>query len=85
MRAFTVLLTTTALTASLFVGIAFAGDNESSTEKKHKTGQPPESAVSICEGKTDGSQCSFSGHRGTESGTCMYTPDKKYFACNPGH
>ena len=84
MRTFTSLITTTVLTAFLFVSIAFAGGLESSTEKKRKTGQPPESAILICEGKADGSQCSFSGQRGTESGTCMYTPDKKYFACNPG-
>ena len=75
------------LTASLFIGAVFAGDEDSSTrmQKERKTGKPPESAILICVGKTDGDECTFSGHRGKEAGTCMSTPDKKYFFCNLQH
>jgi len=52
-------------------------------QNKPKTGQPPEKAISVCSGKIAKSTCNFQGPRGAESGFCEYTPDKKYFACNP--
>jgi hypothetical protein len=46
---------------------------------------PPQCAINACEGKAVGSACQITGPRGNETGTCDYTPDKKYFACKPPH
>ena len=40
----------------------------------------PQEAITACTGKTVGATCAV-GKGGT--GTCQYTPDKKYFACKP--
>ena len=46
--------------------------------------EPPKEAISICEDQDEGSSCTFSSPRGDSlSGTCSYTPDKKYFVCMP--
>lgn len=44
---------------------------------------PPESAISACKSKSEGTACEVSGHNGTKQGICVYTPDNKYFACRP--
>ena len=44
---------------------------------------PPESAISSCKSKSEGTACEVSGPNGTKQGICVYTPDKKYFACRP--
>lgn len=44
---------------------------------------PPEIAISVCAGKSEGTACEMSGPNGNKTGTCVYTPDKKYFACRP--
>ncbi len=44
---------------------------------------PPEIAISVCKGKSEGTTCEMSGPNGNKTGTCVYTPDKKYFACRP--
>jgi len=52
-------------------------------QNKPKTGKPPQMAISVCTGKVAKSPCVFQGTRGSESGFCEDTPDKKFFACNP--
>lgn len=47
-------------------------------------GTPPEEAITACVGQDNGAACSMSTPRGDSiTGTCMNTPDKKYFACKP--
>lgn len=44
---------------------------------------PPESAISACIGKPEGTACQVTAPNGTKQGACAYTPDKKYYACKP--
>ena len=44
---------------------------------------PPDSAISACSGKSEGTACEVTGPNGTKQGVCAYTPDKKYYACKP--
>ncbi len=44
---------------------------------------PPRESQDACEGKSEGSTCSFTSPKGYEAGTCAYTPDNKYFSCRP--
>ncbi|MEI6205582.1 MAG: hypothetical protein WCP20_02245 [Desulfuromonadales bacterium] len=44
---------------------------------------PPDSAISACSGKAEGTACEVSGPNGTKQGICAYTPDRKYYACKP--
>ena len=46
-------------------------------------GQPPKEAIEICVGQDEGSECTMNTPKGSLSGTCMNTPDKKYFVCMP--
>ena len=46
-------------------------------------GKPPKEAIEICVDKNEGSKCTMNTPRGQLSGTCMNTPDKKYFVCMP--
>ncbi|MCK9595185.1 MAG: hypothetical protein PHH68_05115 [Candidatus Omnitrophica bacterium] len=43
----------------------------------------PQEAIDACSGKSEGSACQCGGSQGGGSGTCGWTPDKKYFACKP--
>jgi len=65
----------------LSVSLAFANQP---TQPKSGKRQPPQEAITACEGKDDGSSCTVKTPRGhTLEGTCRTTPDKKYFACKP--
>lgn len=44
---------------------------------------PPDSAISACSGKAEGTACEVTGPNGAKQGVCAYTPDKKYYACKP--
>lgn len=44
---------------------------------------PPQVAIDVCTGKSEGTSCEFTDPRGSKTGTCVYTPDKKYYACRP--
>jgi hypothetical protein len=44
---------------------------------------PPDSAISACSGKSEGTACTVIGPNGSKQGVCAYTPDKKYYACKP--
>lgn len=44
---------------------------------------PPDSAISACSGKSEGTACEVAGPNVTKQGVCAYTPDKKYYACKP--
>jgi len=44
---------------------------------------PPDSAISACSGKSEGTACEVTGPNGTKQGVCAYTPDRKYYACKP--
>ena len=44
---------------------------------------PPDSAISVCSGKAEGTACEITGPNGAKQGVCAYTPDKKYYACKP--
>ncbi len=52
------------------------------TSHAHGRVPPPESQEA-CKGKSKQSSCSFVGPNGNEVGTCVYTPDKKYYSCRP--
>jgi hypothetical protein len=43
----------------------------------------PQEAIDACAGKSEGSVCQCGGPQGSGTGTCGWTPDKKYFACKP--
>ncbi len=44
---------------------------------------PPQESLDACKSKNKGTSCSFVSPRGDESGTCVSTPDNRYFACRP--
>ncbi|WP_458700137.1 hypothetical protein ACKGJI_09935 [Sulfurospirillum sp. 1307] len=45
---------------------------------------PPKEAIEVCKNLDEGSACHMTTPRGDElEGTCMYTPDDKYFVCMP--
>jgi hypothetical protein len=44
---------------------------------------PPAEALAACKGMTSGQACSFSGQRGTVSGSCFTPKDDKPLACRP--
>jgi hypothetical protein len=56
---------------------------EKGPAEKGPGAKPPAEAISLCLNKANKSQCSFQGPQGLETGYCEYTPDQKYFACNP--
>lgn len=45
--------------------------------------QPPQEAFNVCSGKTTGTSCSFSGQRGTVTGTCQTPPGQTSEVCVP--
>ncbi|WP_420266589.1 hypothetical protein [Candidatus Magnetominusculus dajiuhuensis] len=45
---------------------------------------PPQPAIDACTGKSDGTTCNMNTPGGAVTGICVYTPDRKYFACHPG-
>jgi hypothetical protein len=79
----------------LLSGTAFAeistdnGSSRSERQQRHQGREnglsrtPPDSAISACSGKSEGTACEVTGPNGTKKGVCAYTPDKKYYACNP--
>lgn len=76
----------------LVYGNTFAADYSSQPQQQGQPPQgqqngasrvPPEIAISVCKGKSEGTACEMSGPNGNKTGTCVYTPDKKYFACRP--
>ncbi len=94
MKQITITLVITTITTLISLGaisIQAAGINTSKpvadqpedTNNRHKTGKPPEEAITVCLNKAEKTQCEFSSHKGTEIGLCETTPDQQYFACNP--
>lgn len=66
----------------VLIGSAY-DSQETQTEPKEMR-EPPQEAISICEGRSEGDSCSINSPRGdTLSGRCQNTPDGKYFACKP--
>lgn len=57
-------------------------DGQGGNGQRHHR-MPPQAAIDACSGKSENAACTFTGRRGTKSGTCVYTPDKKYFVCRP--
>jgi hypothetical protein len=68
------------ITTILFTSVLFAMGGQDRADR-----QPPQEAISICEGQSEGSTCTLNTPRGEMSGTCSTTPDGKYFACKPNH
>ena len=53
-------------------------------ESRPDRGQPPEEAISACKNEDKDAACVVQTPRGdTLEGTCINTPDGKYFACVP--
>ena len=48
-----------------------------------QNGEPPKEAIEICVGQEVGFECTMNTPRGSLTGTCMNTPDEKYFVCMP--
>ena len=59
--------------------------SQNQTGRQREMRAPPQAAIDACSGKAEGSVCQCQGPQGVESGVCVYTPDKKYFACRPNH
>ena len=57
--------------------------NDKIKPENHKHGQPPQQAIDICLNQAVNSQCQVRGPSGPAQGFCEFTPDNKYFACNP--
>jgi hypothetical protein len=77
-----ILLLATVLAAT----ISFANQN-SNGQGQREMREPPQEAITICEGKSEGDTCSMTTPRGESvEGSCQNTPDGKYFVCMPeGH
>jgi hypothetical protein len=46
--------------------------------------KPPKEAIEVCVDKAIDSKCQVTTRHGdTLNGTCKYTPDEKYFVCEP--
>ena len=52
-------------------------------ERGGQNGEPPKEAIEVCVGQESGFECTINTPRGSLTGTCMNTPDKKYFVCMP--
>ena len=48
-----------------------------------KNGKPPKEAIEVCVGQEVGFECTMNTPRGSLTGTCINTPDEKYFVCMP--
>ena len=78
------------LLASTAVADSAADNSGSSPQGQHHQGRapgasrvPPDSAISACSGKSEGTACEVTGPNGAKQGVCAYTPDRKYYACKP--
>ena len=70
-----------ALAATTLVLISFGA----SAQPKHgHRGGPPAEALAACQASSAGDQCSFSGRRGSVSGSC-WAPANKPLACRPAN
>ena len=79
------------LSMLLWAGIAIAADTTDTDRpsdmpppqgEQGQTGKRPpipQFAIDACVGKKSGDVCTA----GKAKGVCLYTPDKKYFACKP--
>lgn len=85
-------ITTGLMMLLVVANIGFAADYNSQPQQGQQQNQgpgngpsrvPPESAISACSGKSEGTACLVIGPNGTKQGVCAYTPDKKYYACKP--
>ena len=69
---------------SLFLSSFFmAGVVSAQDSMGQESRMPPQSAIDVCVGKSEGTSCEVSTSEGAKSGDCAYTPDRKYFACRP--
>jgi hypothetical protein len=64
-----------ALTALVTISYAQPGGGQN--------GEPPKEAIEVCVGQEVGFECTMNTPRGRLTGTCMNTPDEKYFVCMP--
>jgi hypothetical protein len=72
------------LTTLVAATIVMANQNSNERGGQREMREPPQEAISICEGQSEGNSCSVTSPRGdTLEGTCKNTPDEKYFACIP--
>ena len=60
-----------------------SGQQQNQGQQNGASRVPPDSAISACSGKSEGTVCEITGPNGTKQGVCAYTPDKKYYACKP--
>jgi hypothetical protein len=71
----------------LAVVLCAAGTMSAMAQPKQGEGPPggaPAEAIAACKTLTAGQACSFSGQRGTETGTC-WAPSDKPLACKPAN
>lgn len=65
-----------------------AGSMNAMAQPKDGAGPPgggaPAEAIAACKTSTAGQSCSFTGQRGTETGTC-FAPSDKALACKPAN
>lgn len=73
----------TPVTSHNTVSNASSAGGDTVQQPQSATSGPPQAAVVACDGKSTGSNCSFSGGQGTVSGTCRMPPTSSTLACIP--
>lgn len=66
------------------VALALTSLPASAQPKHSHRGSPPAEALAACQASSAGDQCSFSGRRGSVSGSC-WAPANKPLACRPAN
>lgn len=59
------------------------GQQQNKGQQNGASRVPPDSAISACSGKSEGTACEVTTPNETKQGVCTYTPDRKYYACKP--
>ncbi|MCH9813284.1 MAG: hypothetical protein K0U47_05000 [Epsilonproteobacteria bacterium] len=68
------------------IGTLFSFANERQGERGGHNRQPPQEAISVCQGEVQEAACQITTvNSNIVEGHCKNTPDNKYFACIPNH
>jgi len=67
----------------IFVTTIVLSYAQSGKGNEGKDRKPPKEAIETCVGQEVGFECTMNTPRGSLTGTCMNTPDEKYFVCMP--
>ena len=62
-----------------------SGSNQAQTAGQGTGQQPPQAAITACNGQSSGASCSFTAPQGMISGACQTPPGQSSLACIPSH